>query len=71
MDALQERLTVAEEEITAVKGQLAGVERGLLEPDADIAYLRKKEDQLVEKEKQLREEKRLILELILQRNSGR
>ena len=48
MDALKERLTVAEE-IKAVEGQLAAVERGLLEPDADIAYLRKEKDQLRER----------------------
>ena len=49
MDALQERLTVAEE-IKAVEGQLAAVERKLDEPNADISYLRDKEKQLREKE---------------------
>ena len=64
MDALQERLTVAEEEIKAVEGQLAAVERKLDEPSADISYLR-------DKEKQLREVKRLILELILRQSPGK
>ena len=71
MDALQIRLTVTEEEITAVKGQLAAVERGLLEPDADLVYLRKIKDQLVDERKQLREKERLILELILRQSPGK
>ena len=64
MDALQERLTVAEEEIKAVEVQLAAVERKLDEPGAEKEYLR-------DKEKQLREEKRLILELILRQSPGK
>jgi septal ring factor EnvC (AmiA/AmiB activator) len=79
MDALNERLTVAEGEIKTIEVQLAAVERKLDEPGADISYLREKERQLREekrqlreKERQLREEKRLILEkerLILERQS--
>ena len=71
MDALQERLTVAEEEIKAVKGQLAAVERKLDEPSADISYLRDKEKQLQEEKRQLREKERLILELILRQSPGK
>ena len=71
MDALNDQRKVAEDEIKVVVGQLAAVERGLLEPDADIAYLRKEKDQLRDKEKQLREEKRLILELILRQSPGK
>ena len=55
MDALNDQRKVAEEEIKAVEGQLAGVERKLDEPGADIAYLRDKEKRLQDKEKQLRE----------------
>ena len=64
MDALNERLTVAEGEIKTVEVQLAAVERKLDEPGADIAYLR-------DKEKQLREKERLILELILRQSPGK
>ena len=71
MDALQERLTVAEDEIKFVVGQLAAVERKLDEPGADISYLRDKEKRLQDKEKQLREEKRIILELILRQSPGK
>ena len=71
MDAFNERLTVAAEEIKVVEGQLAAVERGLHEPDADISYLRKEKDQLREKARQLREEKILILELILRQTPGK
>jgi septal ring factor EnvC (AmiA/AmiB activator) len=71
MDALNERLTVAEGEIKTVEVQLAAVERKLDEPGADIAYLRKKEDQLIEEKRQLREEKRLILEHILRQSPGK
>ena len=71
MDALNERLTVAEEEIKTVEVQLAAVERKLDEPGADISYLRDKEKRLQEKEKQLREKERLILELILRQSPGK
>ena len=71
MDALQERLIVAEDEIKVVVGQLAAVERKLDEPGADIEYLRKEKDQLQNERKQLREEKRLILELILRQSPGK
>ena len=64
MDALNERLTVAEGEIKTVEVQLAAVERKLDEPGADIEYLR-------DKEKQLREKERLILELILRQSPGK
>jgi septal ring factor EnvC (AmiA/AmiB activator) len=70
MDAFQERLTVAEE-IKAVEGQLAAVERGFLEPDADIAYLRDERKQLRDERRQLREKERLILELILRQSPGK
>ena len=64
MDPLNERLTVAEGEIKTVEVQLAAVERKLDEPGADIEYLR-------EKERLIREEKRLILELILRQSPGK
>lgn len=71
MDALNERLTVAEGEIKTVEVLLAAVERKLDEPGADIAYLRDKEKRLQDKEKQLREKERLILELILRQSPGK
>ena len=71
MDALQERLIVAEDEIKVVVGQLAAVERKLDEPGADITYLRDKEKRLQEEERQLREIERLILELILRQSPGK
>jgi septal ring factor EnvC (AmiA/AmiB activator) len=63
MNALDERLKGVEEEIKTVEVLLAAVELELVGPDPDIAYLRKKEEQL-------RDEKRLILELILRQSPG-
>ena len=70
MDAFNERLTVAEGKIEVVEDQIADVERGLLKPNADTSYLRDERKQLRKKEEQLREEKRLILELILRQSPG-
>ena len=71
MDALQERLTVAEGEIKTVEVQLAAVERKLDEPGAEKEYLRDKEKRLQEEKRQLREKERLILELILRQSPGK
>lgn len=71
MDAFEERLRAAEEEIKAVLVRLAAVECKLDEPGTDITYLRKEKDQLRDKEKQLLEENRLLPELILRQSSGK
>jgi hypothetical protein len=42
--ALNQQLSVAQVQLAAVEVQLVAVESGLLEPDADKVYLRKKED---------------------------
>ena len=64
MDALDN----ADQELKAVVGRIADVERALLEPNADTPYLRKKQDQLRKekeqlrkKEEQLREKENIIL----------
>ena len=72
MDALDDRWKVAEDEIKAVGVKLAAVEvllRG--ETGAEKEYLRDERKQLRKKEEQLRDKEKIILELILQRNSGR
>ena len=56
MDALDN----ADRDVKAVEVQIAAVERALLEPNADISYLRKKEDQLRKKEEQIRDGKNKI-----------
>ena len=64
MDALDN----ADQELKAVAGRIADVERALFEPNADTPYLRKKKDQLRKekehlrkKEEQLREKENVIL----------
>ena len=73
MDALDfnGRLTFAEKKIEAVEVKLADVESKLLIPNSDIVYLREQRKQLQLKESQLREEKRLFLELILRQSPGK
>lgn len=73
MDALDfnGRLTFAENKIEAVEVKLADVESKLLRPNSDIVYLREERKQLQLKESQLREEKRLFLELILRQSPGK
>ena len=56
MDALDN----ADRKIKAVEVQIAAIERALLEPNADTAYLRKKEDRLRKKEEQIREKENII-----------
>ena len=56
MDALDN----ADRDVKAVEVQIAAIERALLEPNADISYLRKKEDQLRKKEEQIRDGKNKI-----------
>ena len=70
MDACNERMAVAEGKIKFVEDQIADVESGLLKPNADTSYLQEKEKRLRKKEEQLREEKILILELILRQSPG-
>ena len=65
------RLTIAEHNIEAVEVKLANVESKLLKPNSDIVYLREERKQLQLKESQLREEKRLFLELILRQSPGK
>lgn len=68
--ALNGRLTLAEDAIKAVEVQLADVESNLLRPNSDVEYLREERKQLQLKERQLREEKRLFLEIILRQSPG-
>ena len=56
MDALDN----ADRDVKAVEVQIAAVERALLEPNADISYLRKEKDQLRKKEEQIRDGKNKI-----------
>ena len=73
MDALDftGRLAVADDKIEAVEVKLADVESKLLRPNSDVVYLREERKQLQLKESQLREEKRLFLELILRQSPGK
>ena len=57
---MADALINADCEVKAVEAQIAAVERALLEPNADISYLRKEKDQLRKKEEQIREEKKQI-----------
>ena len=72
MDALDN----ADREIKAVEVQIAAIERALLEPNADTAYLRKKEDQLRKKEEQIRDginldKEKLVIELKARQSPGK
>ena len=58
---MADALSNADCEVKFVEAQIAAVEKALLEPDADISYLRKEKDQLRKKKEQLREEKKQIL----------
>ena len=64
------QLRIAEAEIKAVEVKLADVESHLLRPNSDIVYLREERKQLQSKESQLREEKRLLQEIILRQSPG-
>ena len=56
MDALDN----ADRDVKAVEVQIAAVERALLEPNADISYLRKEKDQLRKEKEQIRDGKNKI-----------
>ena len=58
---MADALSNADCEVKAVEAQIAAVEKALLEPNADISYLRKEKDQLRKKEEQIRKEKEQIL----------
>ena len=79
MDALDN----ADRDVKAVEVQIAAVERALLEPNADISYLRKKEDQLRKEKELIRDgknkiqdgmnldKKMLVVEIKARRSPGR
>lgn len=73
----------ADRDVKAVKVQIAAVERALLEPNADILFLRKEKDQLRKEKEQLRdgknkiqdgmnhEKKKLVVEIKARQSPGK
>jgi hypothetical protein len=55
------KIEAVEQEIREVMGQIGVVERALVAVGADVAYLRRKEEQLWQREQQLRKKEELLL----------